>query len=320
MSSTPLTRSRLRHSTLSTMHGPSTISFAKRSEPLNGQVPRCERSRTCVIGRLDSAVPAQLLKGEQLLWSGAPRRGLLARPGIAAYALIGPLFFTFWFTGFAASMPVALSHPVLVIASVLYLFFLTKFAYDVKRRDGAMFALTDRRAFSMFWLFGMRVDSLPWELVDTVTTTRELDGSGTITFGVPKSTARTAKDPLGDWPLTGPLVFDMIEDVNDVAATVEAARVVRRETVWRSLDDRFTPSFARSGDIKIAYLDVGAGDSIVFLHGVGATKRCWALQLRGLARKFRCIALDYRGYGESDLPPLETISREAYARDVAAVM
>lgn len=85
-------------------------------------------------------------------------------------------------------------------------------------------------------------------------------------------------------------------------------------------DTRGVPSFARSGNIKIAYADAGVGDAIIFLHGVGATKRCWAAQLHALSHKFRCIALDYRGYGESDVPPVETISREAYAHDVAAVM
>jgi 3-oxoadipate enol-lactonase len=71
---------------------------------------------------------------------------------------------------------------------------------------------------------------------------------------------------------------------------------------------------------RVAYIDSGNGAAIVFLHGVGATKRCWVEQLQTLSARFRCIALDYRGYGESDVPPVESISREAYARDVAAVM
>ena len=90
--------------------------------------------------------------------------------------------------------------------------------------------------------------------------------------------------------------------------------------LWKAAEPPMTPLFARSGNIAIAYVDSGAGDPIIFLHGVGATKRCWALQMQALSHKFRCIALDYRGYGESDVPPLESISREAYALDVAAVM
>jgi pimeloyl-ACP methyl ester carboxylesterase len=84
--------------------------------------------------------------------------------------------------------------------------------------------------------------------------------------------------------------------------------------------DDLPPKFASSGNLKIAYIDVGNGDPIVFLHGVGATKRCWSGQVIGLSTKFRCVALDYRGYGDSEVPPIESISREAYAGDVAAVM
>jgi pimeloyl-ACP methyl ester carboxylesterase len=84
--------------------------------------------------------------------------------------------------------------------------------------------------------------------------------------------------------------------------------------------DDLPPKFASSGTLKIAYIDAGNGDPIVFLHGVGATKRCWSGQVIGLSTKFRCVALDYRGYGDSEVPPIESISREAYAGDVAAVM
>ena len=68
----------------------------------------------------------------------------------------------------------------------------------------------------------------------------------------------------------------------------------------------------------------------MFLHGVGATKRCWEPQLAMLSERFRCIAIDYRGYGESEVPPAaslakeardaKAISRAAYARDVIAVL
>jgi 3-oxoadipate enol-lactonase len=88
--------------------------------------------------------------------------------------------------------------------------------------------------------------------------------------------------------------------------------------------------FANSDGLRIAYSDVGEGAPIVFLHGVGATKRCWAPQMAVLPQRFRCIALDYRGYGESDVPPKaslgadardpKTISRAAYAHDVVAVL
>src|SRR5579859_487103 len=91
-----------------------------------------------------------------------------------------------------------------------------------------------------------------------------------------------------------------------------------------------TPRFASSDGLKIAYVEEGGGPPIVFLHGVGATKKMWAPQLAMLSERFRCIALDYRGYGESETPPeaslkadardAKAISRAAYARDVVAVL
>ena len=89
-------------------------------------------------------------------------------------------------------------------------------------------------------------------------------------------------------------------------------------------------AFASSDGMRIAYAEAGAGPPIVFLHGVGATKRSWEPQLSMLSERFRCIAVDYRGYGESDVPPdssltpeardAKSISRAAYARDVIAVL
>ena len=89
-------------------------------------------------------------------------------------------------------------------------------------------------------------------------------------------------------------------------------------------------AFAKSDGLRIAYRAEGSGPPIVFLHGVGATKKMWAPQTGALSERFRCIALDYRGYGESEVPPerslapdardAKSISRGAYARDVIAVL
>ncbi|HXW77411.1 MAG TPA: alpha/beta hydrolase [Candidatus Eremiobacteraceae bacterium] len=89
-------------------------------------------------------------------------------------------------------------------------------------------------------------------------------------------------------------------------------------------------SFAESDGLRLAYVEAGDGPPVVFLHGVGATKRSWEPQLSVLAERFRCIALDYRGYGDSQVPPEaalapaarepKSISRAAFARDVFAVL
>jgi 3-oxoadipate enol-lactonase len=88
--------------------------------------------------------------------------------------------------------------------------------------------------------------------------------------------------------------------------------------------------FATSDGLRIAYSEAGSGPAIIFLHGVGATKACWQPQLASLSERFRCIALDYRGYGQSQAPPQESlapsatdsrsISRSSFARDACAVL
>jgi len=92
----------------------------------------------------------------------------------------------------------------------------------------------------------------------------------------------------------------------------------------------FETKFALADGLKIAYTEVGAGPPVVFLHGVGSLRDVWNDQLLGLSERFHCIAVEYRGYGDSEIPPLKnlaaddgdprSISRDAFARDVFAVM
>ena len=89
-------------------------------------------------------------------------------------------------------------------------------------------------------------------------------------------------------------------------------------------------SHATSDGLRIAYAHAGSGPPILFLHGVGSVHGVWRRQILSLAPSFQCIALDYRGYGDSDVPPpaslepdahdAQSISREAFARDAFAVL
>jgi len=54
------------------------------------------------------------------------------------------------------------------------------------------------------------------------------------------------------------------------------------------------------GDPAIAFDRVGEGPPVVFLHGVGGNRRNWSAQLGALAPRYTTIALDQRGYGDSD--------------------
>lgn len=59
------------------------------------------------------------------------------------------------------------------------------------------------------------------------------------------------------------------------------------------------------GDLQIGYSEAGEKNEktpLVFLHGVGSDKSVWDFQLKELSKNCRVVALDYAGYGESDVP------------------
>lgn len=70
----------------------------------------------------------------------------------------------------------------------------------------------------------------------------------------------------------------------------------------------------------IGYLEEGRGAlaPILFLHGVGSDKTVWRPQLGYFGRSRRAVALDYPGYGDSDLLPGAT--RDDFAAAIFAAM
>ena len=52
-----------------------------------------------------------------------------------------------------------------------------------------------------------------------------------------------------------------------------------------------------------SYLDLGDGEPIILIHGVGMNADSWGPQIEALAREYRVIALDLLGHGGSAPPP-----------------
>lgn len=68
----------------------------------------------------------------------------------------------------------------------------------------------------------------------------------------------------------------------------------------------------------VAWREAGSGDPLVFLHGLGGTRIAWGPQLRGLADRYRCIAWDMPGYGDS--APLEPLTYPGIAQRVVDLL
>ena len=78
----------------------------------------------------------------------------------------------------------------------------------------------------------------------------------------------------------------------------------------------------RIGEVELNYVDVGAGDVIVFLHGLGSRVEDWQFQLEHFSSDFRCVAFDLPGSGRSvdHAHPFGPFSLPQYARVIAAAL
>ncbi len=68
----------------------------------------------------------------------------------------------------------------------------------------------------------------------------------------------------------------------------------------------------------IAWREAGAGEPLIFLHGLGGTRTAWGPQLRGLSDRYRCIAWDMPGYGAS--APLEPLTYRGIADQLVGLL
>ncbi|TXN77321.1 alpha/beta hydrolase [Methylobacterium sp. WL8] len=92
--------------------------------------------------------------------------------------------------------------------------------------------------------------------------------------------------------------------------------------------DPFLPGFElhdiESGAVRIRASVGGAGPPVLLLHGHPQTHATWQAVAPTLAERFRVVALDLRGYGDSDKPDggerHVNYSKRAMAADAVAVM
>ncbi|MGF7134669.1 haloacetate dehalogenase [Paraburkholderia sp. EB58] len=75
----------------------------------------------------------------------------------------------------------------------------------------------------------------------------------------------------------------------------------------------------QANGIRQHYLDSGNGPVVVLLHGFPETSFAWRFQIPALAEKFRVIAPDLRGYGETD-KPASGYDKRNMAQDLIALL
>lgn len=75
----------------------------------------------------------------------------------------------------------------------------------------------------------------------------------------------------------------------------------------------------RAGDIELYYESQGAGDPVLFIHGLGSSTRDWEYQVPAFSPFYRVITYDLRGHGRS-AKPRGPYTMRMFAGDTADLM
>lgn len=83
----------------------------------------------------------------------------------------------------------------------------------------------------------------------------------------------------------------------------------------------FSPvhDFADLGDVRLHYVTAGSGPAVVLIHGWPQTWYMWRHIMPGLAQKYRVVAPDLRGLGDSSKPVLG-YDKKTLANDIWRLM
>ena len=77
--------------------------------------------------------------------------------------------------------------------------------------------------------------------------------------------------------------------------------------------------FAEAAGLTWHYVEAGQGEPVVFLHGLPESWYSWHYQLEALSGEYRVIAIDLKGYGQSDKPD-GNYSADGVAEEVLALL
>ena len=70
----------------------------------------------------------------------------------------------------------------------------------------------------------------------------------------------------------------------------------------------------------ISYIDQGAGDPVVFVHGNPSSSSEFLPAIAGLSATHRCLAMDHIGFGQSDKPPAWDYLPKSHAENAAQLL
>jgi hypothetical protein len=138
----------------------------------------------------EAVIQAELGHGEQLLWAGPARTGILLRAGdgfLIAFSLLWCAMVSYGLvTTIAQGDPQAWFGAVVLSAFLLFGLYLLvgRFLVDARRRRGTCYGLSSERVIIVSGLSRRVVRSLNLDTLADVTLSERRDGSGSILFGL----------------------------------------------------------------------------------------------------------------------------------------
>lgn len=75
------------------------------------------------------------------------------------------------------------------------------------------------------------------------------------------------------------------------------------------------PHLSTDDGVNLYYEETGTGSPVIFVHEFAGDLRSWEPQVRVLARRYRCITFNARGFPPSDVPSEQSRYSQDRARD-----
>lgn len=137
--------------------------------------------------QLSDSIRVELSPGEQVVWSGQPRQGIVIRGSDAftiPFSLLWAGIAVFWLVSAAranAPLPFILFGVPFVMLGVYLV--IGRFFVEAKQRQKTFYALTPQRVIIASGLFSRTVKSINLKTITELSLSERGDGTGTITFG-----------------------------------------------------------------------------------------------------------------------------------------
>jgi pimeloyl-ACP methyl ester carboxylesterase len=98
-----------------------------------------------------------------------------------------------------------------------------------------------------------------------------------------------------------------------------AARASATPDGWREIDWQRHTRTAKVGGAVVSYVELGQGEPVVAIHGLGGNWTAWLETVPAIGRRHRVIAVDLPGFGRS-APSGEGIAISGYSRVISGLL